>query len=205
MLDQLNFAPCGYLIIDQNGTIIEMNVTLKNMLGEREEVGSNHIHALLTTPSRIYFQTYFLPLLDIKGQVNEIYLTLRSQKGKIPVLMNAIEREIEGKKRIECVLMEVKVRDEYEYELIQEKRNAVRIIKETDEANLKLQKLLQEVENKKGELESMNAQLEKLVSTDALTSLSNRRYFDEQLIVCIEDFRQKEKSFVLVLLDIDQT
>ncbi|WP_318617399.1 GGDEF domain-containing protein [Sporosarcina sp. YIM B06819] len=181
-----------------------MNDTLKKMLGKsQEDLNQHHIHKILTTASHIYYQTYFLPLLDINGQVNEIYLTLQSATDKIPVLMNAVEREVDGTKRIECVLMETRVRDEYENELIQDKRNAERILQETDEANLELQQLLKEVEGKKSELEQLNLQLQQFALTDFLTGLSNRRYFEEQMTIFLVENRDYYKPFVLLLIDID--
>ncbi len=204
MVDQLKFAPCGYIVIDQHGMVLQMNDTLKKMLGKSlEDTNLDHIHELLTTPSRIYYQTYFIPLLDINGQVNEIYLTLKSKTDKIPVLMNAIEREVDGTKRIECVLMEMRVRDEYENELIQSKRNVEHILQETDKANIELQQLLKEVVGKKSELEQLNLQLQQFALTDFLTGLSNRRCFEEQLTTFLVENRDFGKPFVLLLLDID--
>ena len=204
MHNQLNFAPCGYFVIDQHGTVLYVNDTLQKMVGKtQEELAKAHIHTLLTTPSSIYYQTYFLPLLKVNGKVNELYLTLRNETGKIPVLMNAIEREVDGEKRIECVLMEMSIRDDYENELVQAKRNAERILQETDEANLKLQQLLKEVEAKKSELELLNVQFQQLAVTDSLTGLFNRRYFEEQMTFFLNDNRHTQKPFVLLLLDID--
>ncbi|KAA0965470.1 diguanylate cyclase [Sporosarcina sp. ANT_H38] len=204
MDDQLNFAPCGYLTMDRNGYIFEMNATLQKMLGQQElEWNGQHIHSLLTTPSRIYYQTYFLPLLDINGDVNEIYLTLKSTTGKIPVLMNAIERKIEHETRIECVIVEMKIRDEYENELIQERRNAESVVQKTDKAYEGLQQLLKEVECKKNELETINEKLKVLALTDSLTGLKNRRYFEEQLLLFIESYTTSHIPFSLLAIDID--
>lgn len=204
MLDQLNFAPCGYLIINRQGNILAMNQTLKRMI-DFDEHGPKleHIHDLLTKSSLLYYQTYFLPLLDVTGAVNEIYLTLRRPPGKIPVLMSAVEHEVNGYKQIECAVMEMSVRDEYEAELFQEKRNAIRTLKETDAANVKLQKLLQEVEDTKDELELLNTQLQRLVLTDSLTGLSNRRHFDEMLQTTLQNYKTDKKAFSLLILDID--
>jgi len=190
--------------MNRNGNIFEMNTTLQNILGQPElKWSGQHIHSLLTTPSRIYFQTYFLPLLDINGDVNEIYLTLKSEVGKIPVLMNAIEREIKGEKRIECVIVEMKIRDEYENELIQEKRNAESVIQKTDKAYESLQQLLIEVESKRSELEFINEKLISLALTDSLTGLKNRRYFEEQLLFFIELYTTSGRPFSLLAIDVD--
>ncbi len=204
MLEQLNFAPCGYLIINHDGEIHAMNQTLKRMVGMDERTTPpEHIHALLTKPSLLYYQTYFLPLLDVTGSVNEIYLTLKRNEERIPVLMSAVEREVDGENRIECAIMAMGVRDAYEAELLQEKRNALRTLKETDEANLKLQKLLREVEDTKDELELLNDQLQRLVLTDGLTGISNRRHFDETLDSFIEEYQRASTIFSLLILDID--
>ena len=204
MDEQLNFAPCGYLTMDRNGNICEMNNTLRNMLGQPDSMWvGQHIHSLLTTSSRIYFQTYFLPLLDINGDVNEIYLTLKSNMGKIPILMNAIEREAEGEKRIECVIVKINIRDEYENELIQEKRNAESIIQKTEIAYESLQQLLKEVECKKSELEFINEKLKVLALTDSLTGLKNRRSFEEQLVYNVELYRASGRLFSLLAIDVD--
>lgn len=204
MLEQLDLAPCGYLIINRDGKIQAMNQTLKRMVGldERKET-PEHIHALLTKSSLLYYQTYFLPLLDVTGSVNEIYLTLKRNQERMPALMSAVEREVDGESRIECAIMAMSVRDAYEAELLQEKRNAVRTLKETDEANLKLQKLLQEVEDTKDELEVLNHQLQRLVLTDGLTGISNRRHFDEVLNSFMKNYQKSKMAFSLLLLDID--
>lgn len=204
MLDQLNFAPCGYMIIDRQGNILAMNQTLKRIINlDEKDEKPKHMHALLTKSSLLYYQTYFLPLLDVTGAVNEIYLTLRRSSGKVPVLMSAVEREEEGESRIECALMEMSVRDAYEAEIFQEKRNAIRTLKETDEANVKLQKLLQEVEDTKDELELLNEQLQRLVLTDGLTGVSNRRHFDEVLNTFLDGYEKNHTTFSLLILDID--
>lgn len=204
MEDQLNFAPCGYLTMDRNGSIYEMNDTLRKMLGNPHLiVNGQHIHTLLTTPSRIYFQTYFLPLLETNGVVNEIYLTLKSEPGKIPILMNAVEREVKSKKRIECVIVEMKIRDEYENELIQDKRNAERIIQRTDEAYANLQQLLDEVECKRNELVVINEKLKAMAMTDTLTGLKNRRFFEQQLALFTDSNSTYQIVFSLLSIDID--
>lgn len=47
------------------------------------------------------------------------------------------------------------------------------------------------------------SELDGLVYRDSLTELFNRRYFDEQLIHFIEDYRQDMATFCIAILDID--
>ncbi|MCZ8537326.1 hypothetical protein M9R32_09055 [Paenisporosarcina quisquiliarum] len=66
MEEQLNLAPCGYLVMNQSFHVLEMNQTLQDMLGVEDS--PVHLHDILTTPSRIYFQTYFAPSITIHGK-----------------------------------------------------------------------------------------------------------------------------------------
>lgn len=202
MQEQLDNAVCGYLILKRDGQVVALNQTLKKMLGlqDNQEL-PNHMHQLLSISSRVYFQTYFLPLIDTKGFVNEIYLNLKSKTGKVPVLMNAVEKSESG--RIECAIIEMSVRDCYEQELLQEQRKLEKIVQETDRANVELQKILREVEDNKEELYMLNEQLQRLVLTDALTGLANRRHFDEELFEYMNLYEENKSGFSLMIFDID--
>jgi len=195
--EQLNQAPCGYLVIDPANCIIEMNETLLKMIGAAEPL--DHMHKLLTVASRVYFQTYFTPSIKTYGKVDEMYLTLKGADGRIPVLLNAVERN----GRYECVLFPMRVRQEYENELLLAKRQAEKIHQETAAAYEKLQELLQEVEGKKLEVEELNVQLLGLTVTDPLTGLKNRRYLDEKLVRLIGESSETGIPLSLLVVDID--
>lgn len=197
MQEQLNLAPFGYLVMDKKCGILVMNQTLREWIGE--ENSPAHMHDLLTIPSRIYFQTYFSPSIKMHGRVNEMYLTLKTKNEQIPVLMNTVERN----EQYECVFVQMKVRDEYENELLLAKRNAERILRETDEAYLKLQGLLKEVEGKQQELVELNTQLKELATTDPLTGLKNRRCLQENIAENIELSKKEHTAFSLLLIDVD--
>ncbi|TWT01953.1 sensor domain-containing diguanylate cyclase [Planomicrobium sp. CPCC 101079] len=197
MEEQLNLAPCGYLVIDPSNCIIEINETLKQIIGGTE--APSHMHELLTVASRAYFQTYFTPSIKTYGKVDEMFLTLKSANGRIPVLMNTVERN----GRYECVLLPMTTRQEYENELLLAKRQAEKIHRETIEAYAKLQGLMKEVEGKKLELEKLNVQLQGMTVTDSLTGLKNRRYLDEQLLQLVREASETGKPLSLLVVDID--
>lgn len=195
MEQQLDRAPCGYLVLDQELRVVEMNSMLRNLTSVENP---QHIHDLLTIASRIYFQTYFTPSIKMHGTINEMFLTLKSAAGHMPVLMNAVEQN----GLYECALIQMSVRGEYEKELLLAKRNAEKINRETVQAYEKLQHLMSEVESKQQQLIDLNSKLQQLSVTDSLTGLKNRRYLEEQL----HDFLLQAKNgrkVALLILDID--
>ena len=195
MEQRLDRAPCGYLVLDQELRIVDMNTTLRNMTGTKNP---QHMHDLLTIASRVYFQTYFTPSIKMHGTVNEMFLTLKSDQGPMPVLMNTTEHD----GFYECTLIQMSVRGEYEKELLLAKRNAEKINRETAQAYEKLQTLMNEVECKQQELVDLNLKLQQLATTDSLTGLKNRRYLEdklEELLVQAKDGRE----IAVLILDID--
>ncbi|MHA6260131.1 sensor domain-containing diguanylate cyclase [Sporosarcina sp. CAU 1771] len=198
MDEQLNFAPCGYFVLNADWEIIEMNQTLKSLFNI-EQI-PKYLHDLLTVPSRIYFETYFLPAMTVHGQVREMYLNFKVNKQFIPALLNVNERN----GRYEGIIVMINTRDEYETQLLASKRNAERIQKETDIANTKLIELLIDVKEKKLELETLNDELQILAAHDELTDLWNRRVFREKLANAIEEaYANENSSFTLAIFDID--
>jgi sigma-B regulation protein RsbU (phosphoserine phosphatase) len=169
---------------------------MKRIAGK--EKPPEHLHQLLTVASVVYFQTYFLPAITLHKKVHEMSLTIKSQKGPIPVLMNSIERD----GFFECALIEMTIRDEYEKELLLAKQKAERINRESAEANAKLQELLLEVEAKQMELEKLNGGLKHLANTDPLTGLKNRRYLENEMATLIGRARDGLPLAALVI-DID--
>lgn len=204
MNDQLNYAPCGYLTMTKQGIVTSINHTLLQMLNlEVEHVKGRHFNTILTAPSRIYFQTYFPPLLTEYKKVNEMYITIKSENDKIPVLLNAVERNINNSIQIECVLIPMQGRDEYENELITDKRKTEKILLETDAAYMKLKELMLQVEEKQEQLLELNRQLQMLATTDTLTGLKNRRFLQEKLLDLLNETQINDYPFSLLLLDVD--
>ena len=198
MDEQLDLAPCGYLVITQSLHVVEMNRTLRELLALEDS--PLHLHDILTTPSRIYFQTYFAPSITLHGKVNEMYLMLKGKDHQVPVLMNAVKQQ----DHFACVMVQMAVRDEYENELLMARRRAETILHDTDQANKKLQELLKEVEGKQQELLDLNRDLNELAMTDPLTGLKNRRYLQDKIVELIEKAASSEThKFSLLLIDAD--
>ncbi len=135
MDDLLNRAPCGFLSFTDDGYVVQANATLLELLGyEERELLGRHVESLLPVASRIFYQTHLFPLLKLHDRVDEVYFTLRASGGaEIPVLVNAVRRERDGRLVNECVLMHMRQRDQYEAEILEAKRVAEEAARAKDE------------------------------------------------------------------------
>jgi len=123
---QLNTAPCGYVSFTDDGTMLEVNATLAEMLGyTRVELEGWHLQKILAPGARVFYHTHVFPLLKMHGLVEEIYVALRTKGGDdVPVLLNASRRERGGTLLNECVLVRMLQRNRFEDELLQARRTA---------------------------------------------------------------------------------
>jgi len=126
MDELLNKAPGGFLSFADDGTILLVNNTLSHWLEyEPDELQGRSIETILSIGGRIFYQTHFFPLLKLKGQVDEIYFSLKTKSGNsLAVLTNAVRCEREGSFASDCVLLPMRQRCEYEDELLQAKKVA---------------------------------------------------------------------------------
>jgi PAS domain S-box-containing protein len=119
----LDRAPCGFVSFGSDGTVLDINTTLLEILGSaRDDVIGKSFESLLTVSSRIFYQTHFFPLLRIQSRVEEIYLTLRtvSAPGDVAMLANVTARG----DVYDCVLMRLHERRKWEDEILRAKRAA---------------------------------------------------------------------------------
>lgn len=82
---QLNDAPCGFLTLSEEGSIIAANRTLINILDyEPEQVIGQHMNTMLTVPAQLFCQLYFFPLLKLEHHIEELYISLKARDGRSP-------------------------------------------------------------------------------------------------------------------------
>jgi PAS domain S-box-containing protein len=188
MDDLLNRAPCGFIAFTDDGTITLANATLAGMLGlATEELVGRSVETILTLPSRIFYQTHIFPLLRIEEEVREVYITLRGPDGEIPVLLNAARRNLNGKLQIECIVVEMRRRGEYENAILEAKRAAEAATRERDKAIERLQDAQQEVEAQREELEQMNVRLRR-----SMTETHHRVKNNLQIICALIEMQTDE-------------
>jgi len=203
--EQLNYAPCGYLSLSDEGTIRTINQTLLTLLGfDLDELYGKHVNIILTAPSKSFYQLYFFPIIKFHEHVEEMYLTFKSKNNKdIPVLLSATRKKRDGEIVNDCVLFQIKKRYEYEQSLLAVKKETEKRNRIKREQIAELDLLRRELESKQKELLEVNEQLEKLATTDGLTGLKNRRSFQEDLASNISLFASNSQPLSLLLLDID--
>ncbi|HUP96878.1 MAG TPA: ATP-binding protein [Usitatibacter sp.] len=122
----LDHAPCGYLLVGDDGVVRDANATLLMMLGAvRGEIIGAHVDRLLGPPSRIFYQTHVFPTLKLQGTVHEIYISIRAVKGEdVPVLLNARRRPAEDGFASDWVVLPMRQRNEYENEILKARKTA---------------------------------------------------------------------------------
>ncbi|HUR50587.1 MAG TPA: SpoIIE family protein phosphatase [Mycobacteriales bacterium] len=120
-------APCGFLSLTPDGTIIKANATFCDMSGRArsELVGKVRFAELLTRGGQIYYETHYAPLLRMHGQAREIALELaRPGAAALPVLVNAVQDSDErGQPQVvRAAVFDASQRRQYEQELLEQSR-----------------------------------------------------------------------------------
>lgn len=125
-ISRFNFqnAPCGLFIVDSGLKLVAANQTLATMLDfSVEELNGKSLDELLTSANRLMFHMQVITMLHIHGCVEEIAIVLTGANGKtIPVIFNAVRREVEGGAVTECVVIRMNERQRLEDELFRVKK-----------------------------------------------------------------------------------
>ncbi|WP_405153482.1 diguanylate cyclase [Paenibacillus sp. FSL K6-0108] len=202
---QLDVAPCGYFSITDSGIIHSINQTLLTMLGyERNELLGRHIESTMSVTNKLFFHTYFYPYIQLYGHVDEMYFSFRtSDQQDIPVLLNGIRQIRNDESVIDCVVVVMRKRIEHEKDILNTKTKLQELYQATHEANKELERLHEEYKVKQQALIKVNDQLETMASTDLLTGLKNRRFFQDKMLESLSFFRENQCLFSLLVVDID--
>ncbi|MCP1185933.1 sensor domain-containing diguanylate cyclase [Paenibacillus sp. 1781tsa1] len=202
---QLDSAPCGYFSISDSGIVQSINQTFLTMLGyERDELIGHHIESTMSVSNKVFFHTYFYPYIQLYGHVDEMYFTFRTRDQQaVPVLLNGVRQTRNGESVVDCVVVVMRKRIEHEKDILHTKTKLQELYQATQEANKELERLHEEYKIKEQALIKVNDQLETLASTDLLTGLKNRRFFQERMLESLVLFREKQRYFSLLVVDID--
>ncbi len=202
---QLDLAPCGYFSISDSGIVQSVNQTFLTMLGhERDELIGQHIESTMSVSNKVFFHTYFYPYIQLYGHVDEMYFTFRTRDQQaVPVLLNGVRQTRNGESVVDCVVVVMRKRIEHEKDILHTKTKLQELYQATQEANKELERLHEEYKIKEQALIKVNDQLETLASTDLLTGLKNRRFFQEKMVESLLLFQEKQRYFSLLVVDID--
>jgi len=127
MDELLDCAPCGFISFGTDGTVLDVNTTLLEILDTtRDDVIGKSFESLLTVSSRIFYQTHFFPLLRMQSRAEEIFLTMRTgtPPGDVAMLANVAARAAGNGDVYDCVLMRLRERRKWEDEILRAKRSA---------------------------------------------------------------------------------
>ncbi|PJN52430.1 Phosphoserine phosphatase RsbP [Paenibacillus sp. GM1FR] len=202
---QLDLAPCGYFSISDSGVVQSINQTMLTMLGyERDELIGQHIESTMSVSNKVFFHTYFYPYIQLYGHVDEMYFTFRTRDQQaVPVLLNGVRQTRNGESVVDCVVVVMRKRIEHEKDILHTKTKLQELYQATQEANKELERLHEEYKIKEQALIKVNDQLETMASTDLLTGLKNRRFFQEKMLESLLMFQEKQRYFSLLVVDID--
>jgi PAS domain S-box-containing protein len=202
----LDNAPCGFISVADDGTMVDVNATLASLLGfARMELRGWHVQKILPPGGRIFYQTHVFPMLRMHGVAEEIYLALRTKEGdSIPVLMNAIRHTRDGAFVSDCVFMRMIQRGEYETQLLEARRLA-------EQASAAKAKFLSMVSHDlrtpltaiTGNVSLLAAGVHGAINAEQADSLSRVRNAAHELLRMLEDilgFAQLESGKVQVRL-----
>ncbi|MDH6428954.1 PAS domain S-box protein [Paenibacillus odorifer] len=205
MDDRLKYAPCGYVSITHEGMILDVNQTFLDGMGYQQvDLVNKHFESIMSTANKLIFHSYFYPFINLNGHVEELFINLKDSKGQaVPYLLNGRRLECEGVEVIDCILVQMGKRIDYELELRSAKKQIEEAYWEKDQALAKLKQIHLEIEQKQAELLEMNAVLVELSTTDKLTGLKNRRFLQEKLEEQIAAYHRDQAPFSLCILDID--
>ncbi|MET0636673.1 MAG: PAS domain-containing sensor histidine kinase [Chitinophagaceae bacterium] len=122
-------APCGYLVLCANGTILHLNQTMLRWLGySREEiVNKKNLSDITPRGTSLYFQMFVYPSLKMQGYINEVSLDIIGfDNSTTSCLFNAtaVRNEDGSIKHLNAILFGISDRKKYEEEILQEKKLA---------------------------------------------------------------------------------
>ncbi|PVC80756.1 histidine kinase [Streptomyces sp. CS090A] len=140
-------APCGYLSTLMDGTIAKINTTLLEWLRlERSRVvGRMRFTDLLTVGGKLYHETHFAPLLQMKGEVSGIALDIKTTgKQPMPVLVTSkVKTSEDGEPLlIRTTVFNARDRRAYEAELLRGRRVAEEARRQAEADRVRLQEAL---------------------------------------------------------------
>lgn len=122
-------APCGYVLMLANGLITLVNATFCDWTGRSrtELLAGVRFQELLPIGDRLYYETYFAPLLAMQRTVHEIAVDVTCADGaRLPVLLNCalVEEPGGATETVRVCVFRATDRREYERELLRTRQRA---------------------------------------------------------------------------------
>ncbi|HUQ66849.1 MAG TPA: ATP-binding protein [Flavitalea sp.] len=189
MINDIDTAPCLYLIFSDDGIIITVNQFLCETLGyKKDELTDHHLDKLFPVPTLIFYNTHVFPLIRMAGRISEIFMFLKAKSGsQIPVLVNGV-RSGEPESINTFVAIVVENRNKFEQELISAKKTAEKTLRDNEAllaAQASLKKKSLELDNALSDLKSQHqelTQLNKVVTHDLEEPIRKLFFYTDELL-----------------------
>jgi sigma-B regulation protein RsbU (phosphoserine phosphatase) len=188
--EDLNDAPCGFLIFSDDGIIQSINRTMAVQLGysEPSELEGKSVESILGIAGRIFYQTHFFPLIKMQGRAEEIFFLCKTKDRKdLPMICTAARKKAGSAFLNHCAFFRAVERGKYEEQLLQARRKAENTLlenKDLNTARLLLEENSIELDRRINQLVRMNdelAQFSTIVSHDMQESIRKISVFADKL------------------------
>ena len=131
------YAPCGLLVTEPDGTIRLVNATFCAWTGYRaaDLVHERRIQDLFTVGGRLFHHTHWLPLMQMQGSAAEVKFDVLHREGhRVPMLFNAVARQRGMRVYHQLAVVVVHDRQKYEQELLLARKRAESALAEQQKA-----------------------------------------------------------------------
>jgi diguanylate cyclase (GGDEF)-like protein/PAS domain S-box-containing protein len=179
-------APCGYLLLDDDGTIRMINDTFLHWTGHRREaLLGTPLQRLLPMGDRLLFSTHCIPQLRLSGAVSEVSLEVLDAEGvrKAALLTAVRSSDADDHGSVRVIVFSAHERRKYELELVAARRRA----EESEARSVKAE-----------------AGLQHLALHDTLTGLPNRAGLAATLESALTGGGTPDRELAVLFLDLDR-
>lgn len=194
VLDVMKTMKEGMIIVNQNNVIQNLNIGALKMLGYAE-------NELINKPIDFIYPKESALQVDHTTKSNELLLKTKNNE-KLPVLISSSTLSDEWGEPFGSVLLF--------QDLIEIKRMQSKLQESYDELEIKVQKRTKELNRANDELKyeievriKMEKEIKKLAYYDNLTSLPNKRLFNDILNKKIHESQRNELPLSVMFLDLD--
>jgi PAS domain S-box-containing protein len=132
-------APCSYLLMDDDGTITDINATFLAWTGyQRDDVVGTRFHQLLPVGDRLLYSMHHQPQLLLAGALSEISLEIVDAQGHHKAALLTAVRTLRphGTAEIRIILFSAHERRKYELDLVTALRREREVIERSAQLNV---------------------------------------------------------------------